>query len=256
MSAALIGYTGFVGGNLARQSSFDLLVNRANLSVLRGRHLGRLVCAGLPAAKWIANKEPKADKANIDTLCRVLDTVTAERVVIVSTIDVYPVNSGADEGYECDGLPNHAYGTHRLAFERFMRARFPHAQIVRLPALFGPGLKKNVIYDLLHDNATEGINPNSRFQWYPVLRLHQDLQVIEASKLLLVNLFTEPILTRDILESFFPGKTVGQCASPSADYDLRSRHAALFGGHDGYVLDRQTVLDELARYITKEQSAR
>lgn len=254
MSTALIGYTGFVGGNLAESEAFDLLINRANLPSIEGRHLDRLVCAGIPAVKWIANREPEADVANINRLCQTLDTITAERVVVISTIDVYPIASGADEGYDCGAVPNHAYGTNRLGFERYIRKRFPHAQIARLPALFGPRIRKNVIYDLLHDNSLDAINADSQFQWYPVRRLHDALRIVESHKLPVVNLFTEPIRTRKIIDRFFPGKRVGGSPGSRADYDLRTRYAALFGGQNGYVLDRASVLIDLGRFIEDERA--
>lgn len=248
MSSVLIGHTGFVGSLLARRMSFDLAVNRANLAELSGRRVERVVCAGLPAAKWLANRDPAADLDNVRRLCDVLDTVEARTFVLLSTIDVYPLTSEADESFEPGGSPNHAYGTHRLQFEAFVRQRFAHALIIRLPALFGPGLRKNVLFDLLHGNQLELINPDSRFQWYPLERLPQHMTVAERHGLRLVNLFPEPVVTRTILDRFFASVTVGQRAQPAAHYDLRTRHAGLFGGPHGYVMSAAQILTELGEF--------
>jgi hypothetical protein len=43
-----------------------------------------------------------------------------------------------------------AYGRNRRALEAFCADRFDDCLIVRLPALFGPGLRKNFIFDLLN----------------------------------------------------------------------------------------------------------
>ena len=42
---ALIGYTGFVGGNLHRQHAFDALFNSKNIEEIRGRSFARIVHA-------------------------------------------------------------------------------------------------------------------------------------------------------------------------------------------------------------------
>jgi dTDP-4-dehydrorhamnose reductase len=254
LTSALVGSTGFVGGNLAAATDYDVRVHRADVDALRGRRFERIVCAGLPAAKWIANRDPDADRANVERLEGVLATVTADRFVLVSTVDVYPRTDGGDEETDCASAPNHAYGANRLRFEAFVRARFPSATIVRLPALFGPGLRKNVVYDLLHDNALDAINPASRFQWYPVARLAADIATAEAHGIALVNLVTAPIATSAILARSFPDKRVGAAAGASVAYDLRTRHAAAFGGGDGYVMTADAVLAELDAFVARERA--
>lgn len=254
MTSALIGSTGFVGGNLAAAARYDVEVHRPNVGLLRGRHFERIVCAGLPAAKWIANRNPGADLANVERLEHVLSTVTAGRFVLVSTVDVYPRIADVDEDIDCARAQNHAYGANRMRFEEFVRARFPAATIVRLPALFGPGLRKNVVYDLLHDNGLAAINPASRFQWYPVTRLAADIATAEEHRIALLNLVTEPIATRTIVERFFADKKIGVEAGASAAYDIKTKHADAFGGRDGYVMGADAVLDSLSAYVAVERA--
>ncbi len=64
--SALVGYTGFVGGTLHRARSFDVLINSKNADDLRGGDFDLVIHAGVPAVKWIANKDPAADRAAID----------------------------------------------------------------------------------------------------------------------------------------------------------------------------------------------
>ena len=248
MTSALIGYTGFVGGFLAEQEHFDLGIHRANLDLLRHRDLDRLVCAGLPAAKWIANREPDADRANMQQLCDTLRSVTAASFVLISTIDVYPRIQDADEDFDCGAVPNHAYGRHRLEFEGFVRDRFPHALILRLPALFGPGLRKNVLFDLLMGNQVEKINPASSFQWYPLERLPEDIERAERAGLRLANLFTEPLATSAIIDSHFPEVEVGAEAQPAVHYDLHTRYAHVFGGSGRYVMSADSALEAIGSF--------
>lgn len=249
MNEALIGYTGFVGGNLARQHGFDAFFNSKNFRDMTGRRFDLVVCAGVSAVKWKANKDPENDKAGIQALQDVLATVTAKRFILISTIDVYPVCENADESYDCGAIENHAYGANRLALEKFCREKFPQCLVVRLPGLFGPGLRKNVVFDLLNDNCLEMINPACSFQYYDLSGLWKDIEKVHAASLGLVNLFTEPVKTLDIIERFFPGKAVGQKAGPELHYDLRTRYADIWNRSDGYVAGKDAVMESLAKFI-------
>ena len=201
---ALIGHTGFVGSNILAGGRYAGLYNSRNIGEIAGRHYDCVVCSGISAVKWMANKEPEQDWADIKRLLDCLEQVRADRFVLISTVDVYPSPNGQAES---DIPPNdhpEAYGRHRRAVERFVEARFPVHHIVRLPGLFGPRLKKNVIFDMMHDNRVEMINPGGRFQWYPVARIAADIATIRARDLRLVNIAPEPVTTAEIAARFFP----------------------------------------------------
>ncbi len=250
---ALIGYTGFVGSNLAASGQYGAQFNSKNIEEISGRSFGRIVCAGVSAKKWLANREPEEDRKAIRRLTDLLATVRAERFVLISTVDVYKQSSGADEAVvpERDGL--HPYGLHRLELEDFVLAHFPKAVVMRLPALFGPGLRKNALFDLLNDNMLEAINPAAAFQWYPVPRLPQDIVTAETSGLSLVHLATEPVVTGEIVSSFFPDKAVGPAKAVPA-YDLHTRHAALFGGQGPYIMDKAAVMQQIGQFVSAERA--
>ncbi|HEX8125555.1 MAG TPA: hypothetical protein VF548_08240 [Allosphingosinicella sp.] len=256
-ASALIGYTGFVGGTLLRSASFDHLLNSSNVGEMAGRSYDLVVCAGVSAVKWLANKDPDSDKAGIARLTGALKSVEAREFILVSTIDVYPdPSSGADEGAAIDPSANHAYGAHRYQLEEWVKSRFPLVRIVRLPALFGEGLRKNALYDLLNSNATESINPAGEFQWYPTRRLGDDIERIRRADLKLVNLFGAPLAMREAIDAFFPDARTGPAREPAPRYDLRTRHADLFGGSGSYVLDRTATLGEMAGFVAAERRRR
>lgn len=247
---ALIGHTGFVGGNLLRQHRFDACFNSSNIESIAGRSFDTLVFAGAQGRKWWANQNPEADRAGIQRALDAMRDVGARRVVLISTIDVVPPVAGADEDFECAARPNHAYGTNRLWLEQELAARHQGAVIVRLPGLFGPDLRKNILYDLLHDNMVDRIDPASRFQFYDLSALWSDIGRAQAAGLGLVHLVTQPVLTGDIVRRFFPTARVGEPAlGGSPAYDFRTRHAAAFGGSGGYIQDTATVFQRLGTYI-------
>lgn len=250
MRRALIGHTGFVGSSLSAAGRYTDFYNSRNIGAIAGEHFDEIVCAGISAVKWLANREPEKDLQGIDALLQPLSAAKADRFTLISTIDVYPDPAAQqDESFDPSGLPNHPYGQHRLAVEKFVTERFERVLIARLPALFGAGLKKNLLFDLLTGNETGKINPSSSLQWCNLQRLPNDIETARTASLGLVNLFPEPVPTSDILARYFPGAHVGAPSEPAPHYDLRTRHAALFGGEGGYIASRQSVLEDIGRFV-------
>lgn len=254
MAKALIGFTGFIGGNLAAQHRFDDLYNSTNVESLHGRMYDLIVCAGAPGRKWLANRDPDADRQSIDRLTAALDGVRADHLILISTVDVYPSPIDVDESTTIDNAANDAYGRHRYMLEEFVADRFA-ATIVRLPGLFGPGLKKNVIWDFLHGNRLDLIHPASMFQFYGLSDLWRDIGVVRAAGLELINFATAPLSVAELAMAAFGTEFHNEPPTPPAHYDVRSRHAALFGGTGGYIRDREQVLAAMQRFVATERRA-
>jgi nucleoside-diphosphate-sugar epimerase len=253
MQDALIGHTGFVGGNLARQHPFAACFNSANVEEISGRHFGLLVCSAMPAAKWLANREPDKDRATLDRLTSCLRRARAERVVVVSTVDVYPSPLGVDEDTPIDPAAQNPYGRHRHLLELAAREHFPTVAVLRLPALFGPGLKKNAVFDLLHGNEVHKVHADGAFQFYNLDHLWADVQKSLANGLALLNVATEPLSVREVAREAFGMAFDNRPVAPPARYDMRSKHAALFGGRGGYLYGRDQVLKELKEFVDRER---
>lgn len=148
MKHTLVGYTGFVGSNLAASHKFDNLYNSANIQKSFGRHNGLVVYAGMPSEKFLANSNPQADYAIAQQAMQNIDSMKPDKLVLISTVDVYPDPQGVFEDTRIQNREAPAYGKNRLALENWVRREYPRALIVRLPGLYGKGLKKNFIYDM------------------------------------------------------------------------------------------------------------
>lgn len=151
---ALIGHTGFVGGSLSQQYAFMDLFNTSNIDSIAGRKFDTVVCAAAPGSMFTANREPERDREQIDALIESLNGMNARRFVLISSIAVLAnFAAGDDESTEAF-QKDMAYGRHRRELEAYCEARFDNCLIVRLPALFGSGLRKNFIFDLLNPIPT------------------------------------------------------------------------------------------------------
>jgi nucleoside-diphosphate-sugar epimerase len=252
-SSALIGYTGFVGGNLLRQRSFDACFNSKNIDELAGRSFDLIVCAGARAEKWKANAEPERDLDNIELLIRALSHADARRLVLISTVDVFANPNGVDEESRVSTTGLHAYGRNRRLLEEVLSSRFD-ACVVRLPGLYGPGLKKNAIFDLLHDHETDKIDSRGVFQFYGVDRLWRDIEIALDNELSLVHLVTTPVSVRDVARDAFGTEFHNEVVASPAAYDVRTRHASLFGGDGNYIETKAEELAGIADLVKRQRT--
>ena len=255
MTSALIGYSGFVGSNILHQSHFENLYNSKNIESIINKSFDLLVCSGVPAVKWLANKEPAKDLENINRLTRCLEKVSAQKVILISTVDVYPSPIEVDEDTEIDADILHPYGKHRLQLERFAKQKFD-TLIIRLPGLFGEGLKKNIIYDFIHNNCIEQIHKDSVFQFYYLDNLWKDIKVFLKNDLKLVNLATQPTAVWEVASEGFGFKFTNEPPSKPAKYDFRTKHSHLLGRTDSiYMYDKNQVLLDLNKFVSKQKNA-
>ena len=148
MNTALIGYTGFVGQNLLKQSKFDDLYNSKNITEIRNKTYNLAVCSAIPASMWLANNHPEKDFNNILSLLNNLKQSDINKIILISSIAVFkqPVTGFDEESSDFEDVL--AYGKNRRFAEQFILENFKDCHILRLPALFGSGLKKNFIYDI------------------------------------------------------------------------------------------------------------
>ena len=144
----LVGSTGFVGGNLLASHDFSAVCHSSDIANHFGARPDLCVYAGVPAAMFLANADPEADLAVMAAARENLRRIAPRRLVLISTIAVYEDSRGRDEDSPMDSENLPAYGKNRLQLERWVRQDHPDALIVRLPALYGKGLKKNFLYDL------------------------------------------------------------------------------------------------------------
>ena len=139
----LVGSTGFVGGNLLAKHTFAAECHSSDITAQYGTRPDLCVYAGVPAAMFLANADPKADLAVMRAARENIRQIAPKRLVLISSIAVLADSRGVYEdspAQDTEGLP--AYGKNRLQLERWVREDFPDALIVRLPALYGAGIRK------------------------------------------------------------------------------------------------------------------
>ena len=252
MNNALIGFSGFVGSTLLKQAHFSELYRSTNIHEIENHEFDVVVCAGAPAQKWIANRNPVDDRKTIDSLIDHLRTIKCKIFILISTVDVFKEPIGVDESTPIEESGLHAYGLHRRCLEKFVEQHFANHLIVRLPGLVGPGLRKNVIFDLLNTNNLHAIESRGIFQFYPMVNLWFDIQRAQEAGLSLVHLTAEPISVADVSLQGFGRPFTQSLANPPARYDMQTQHAHIFGSPGQYQYSSHETIQAIRAYAQSE----
>lgn len=245
----LIGYTGFVGSFLRTKLPYNIhLYNSSNIDKIHGKFYDIVYFVGLPATKWLVNKEPQKDVCNMLSIQQHLLKANIEKFILVSTIDIYD--------HQCLGQteePQHisleSYGKHRYIMEEWVKMIYKDHHILRLPALFGLGLKKNIIYDILNNNTTSSINPYSYFQWYDIENLYTDIKQVIHSKIKVINMFSEPISTKDLFAECFPDKLESIENNTLGIPQIYNQYTSYSRYNSYYWYDKETIISNLKDYV-------
>ena len=251
-ATALVGHTGFVGSNLDASATFDDHYASANLPDIRGRSYDLVVSAAGRADSHRINGNGAADRAELDQIVDHLAGAKIGKLVLISTVCVYPGGANPDEDADVDESPLLPYGANRAHLERSLAQRFD-TLIVRLPQLYGQHLSKGIVYDLLHDYRVEHIVPTARFQFYDLARLWSDVCVGLAQGWPSLNLAVPPLTSGTVAREVFDRDLGG--SEPDADAvepytkDMRTRHHEHFGGPPGYLMTADQSLDDLRGFV-------
>lgn len=150
MKKILVGYSGFVGGNIYASTKFDAVYDHRDIEKAYGTNPDFLVYAGVPAEKYLANNFPEKDYEIILGAENNIKKINPKKLVLISSIDVIDNPNSFNENNEINETKLQAYGYNRRQLEKWARENYPDCLIVRLPALFGKGIKKNFIFDLIN----------------------------------------------------------------------------------------------------------
>ena len=246
----IIGYTGFIGSHLSNVLNISHRYNSKNIGDIVNSSHDVVICCAPSASKWLVNKNPNTDLTNIGELLEVLSNVSCKKFILISSIDVYENLEGTNEDSSIDPSKNHSYGRNRFRMETGCREIFgKKLSIMRLPGLYGFGLKKNIIFDYIN-NRLEKIDINSSFQWYNVEHLSNDINYVLDKGIPLINLFTEPVPNKELLELFKKfGKiedisVIDEGDKSSVKYNCRTKYT-----NSGFWMEKDTVLSDLSSYL-------
>ncbi|WP_229954194.1 NAD-dependent epimerase/dehydratase family protein [Parasphingorhabdus litoris] len=280
---------------------------------MKGQKFDLVVCAGAPAIMWAANANPQADMHNLQQLADAICSADIGCLVLISTIGVFDdVSAGYTES-NANFEKQSAYGLNRRELEVELASKFHSIHIIRLPALFGSGLKKNFIFDILNPEpsfikpakfdsllqafpakegvflqqaycynsdidmwaykrdeykdskiakalieafwdenflATQFTNSQSRFQYYNLEKLADDIDRMIAHDINVLNICSAPAQAGEIYR-FLTGKEFNNTEAAAVNEDVRSDHTDIFGTSGHYLYEKYETLNDLRRFCAE-----
>lgn len=115
---------------------------------------------------------------------------------------------------------------------------------------------KNILKEIFKNAQFSALNfTDSRgmFQFYPLSRLWQDIQIALRNEVYLLNLATEPIRI-DELYQYLKGNVFDNYLDKEIpNYDFRTVHYNLYSGSDGYIYGKNYIMKDIKNFIEEEQ---
>lgn len=150
MMRILVGSTGFVGANLMAGEKFDGVYHSTDVAKAYGTRPDILYYAGIRGTKFLANQNSQEDWEHIQNTIENIKKINPQKLVLVSTVDVYEELKDRDEDDISKLCHLNSYGKNRLKLENWVEREIEDYHILRLPAIYGRQIKKNFIYDMIH----------------------------------------------------------------------------------------------------------
>lgn len=115
--------------------------------------------------------------------------------------------------------------------------------------------KKNLqmIFKSIGFTALNFTDSRSIFQFYPLFRLWNDIEVALQNGLQIWHAATEPLSAADIYQYMTGKEFINELDGNPACYDYRTKYAEMFGGKGEYICNRTEILNEIERFINNKQ---
>jgi nucleoside-diphosphate-sugar epimerase len=177
MCNAILGAAGFLGSNLKwfADNYLDeewVGITRENYELWRGYKFNTIIWAAGMSSKVKCQDDPdECFEANYSQLIRALHDFPAQKVIYISSFDIYPLKTidkiESYKQWQSNLFPSSYYGATKFSGELAIQSRSIDFLILRCNGFTGPGLKKNAVYDIAETNKL-WVSWDSRFQYIHV----------------------------------------------------------------------------------------
>ena len=91
------------------------------------------------------------------------------------------------------------------------------------------------------------------FQYFNLSQLWAIIEKAMESKIPVLNVAVEPVTIGEIYSYVYDSKEFkNELNKPVPHFDFKTKYTEVLGGYNGYLLDKQTCLEQIKEYIIKE----
>jgi len=248
----IIGYTGFIGGYLTKYLKTNNLYNTKNIINISKKNFDVVYCCAPSSAMWIANKDPIEDFLKVSNLIRNFKNIKTKNFILISTIEVFRKKNSCNEDSLDFNNDIYSYGYNRFLIEQAAKKIFKNLFIIRLPIVYGLGVKKNIIFDL-KNNILNLLNPNDILQFYPVEMLLNDINLAIKHNIGIINLCSEPIKVKELLMFCSKSSIINNSlkAAKKRKYNMTSNYSNIWN-NEKYTYKKNFIIDDIKKFINNE----
>lgn len=87
------------------------------------------------------------------------------------------------------------------------------------------------------------------YQFYPLSRLFDDIQLALGNGIKLLHPATEPVSASELYTFLTEKSFCNEISSSPCFYDFRTKYAEFFGGRNGYIMKKEEVLEDIKKFV-------
>ena len=132
--------------------------------------------------------------------------------------------------------------------------RFYHKQENGFYKVEAAGEEKSLLRERFGKVGFSALNftdSRSRFQFYDLARLWEDIKLTDKNGIRLWHPATEPVSAAEVYEYIYGKEFKNEFAATPADYDYKTIHSGLFGRSDGYISGKKEILEAIKMFVER-----
>lgn len=108
-------------------------------------------------------------------------------------------------------------------------------------------------FESINFTALNFTDSRNVYQFYPLNRLWDDIQVLLQTNIRLVHLATQGIMARELYNYLTDKSFENEILEKPLVYDFKTKYANLFGGKDGYILSKAEILKDIKQFVENQK---